>query len=459
MTAARATVLVVDDDPAVGKVVGALLSQAGVEVRAARSGESALAMLADHPVDAVITDLRMPGMDGLALLARITAEHAGVPVIMLTAHGTVPVAVEAMKRGAADFVQKPFDREELLFTVKKALTQAASTAAREPAPRPPALGFVGVSPRLAEAQALIARAASGTATVLLRGESGTGKEVAARAIHTASPRRAGPFVKVHCAALPDNLLESELFGYEKGAFTGASTRKPGRVELAQGGTLFLDEIGDVTPAVQVKLLRLLQEREYERLGGVETLKADVRFVAATHRDLDAMIKTGAFREDLFYRLNVVPVWLPPLRDRREDIAPLALRFCADFGAANGRPGVTLSPEALSLLEAERWPGNVRQLQNFVERLIVLSEGTLLGEADVRRELSRQSPLPDAPAKSEPVPSSDPGAALLDTRRREAERAALQTALQQAGGNRTLAARILGVSRRTLYNKLDEHRLS
>jgi two-component system response regulator AtoC len=303
--------------------------------------------------------------------------------------------------------------------------------------------------------------------VLLRGESGTGKEVAARAIHAASPRSKGPFVKVHCAALPDNLLESELFGYEKGAFTGASTRKPGRVELAQGGTLFLDEIGDVTPAVQVKLLRLLQEREYERLGGVETLKADVRFVAATHRDLEGMIKAGTFREDLFYRLSVVPIWLPPLRDRKEDVAPLARRFCADFGAANGRPGIALAPEAIALLEAQSWPGNVRQLQNFVERLVVLSEGTTLDAELVRRELSRQSPFDAArspqsgsPAIHEPAAKPSDGAgALLDVRRREAEREALESALRKAAGNRTLAARILGVSRRTLYNKLEEHRLS
>ena len=297
----RRTVLVVDDDPALGKVVTALLTQDGIEARWVRSGPAALEALGERPVDAVITDLRMPGMDGLTLLCRIIAEHPGIPVIMFTAHGTVPLAVEAMKRGAAEFVLKPFAREELLFVIHKALAGAAQADARPPEPvvAPAAGRFTGASAAMRECQSLVTRAAAGTATVLLRGESGTGKEVAARSIHEQSPRRKGPFVRVHCAALPDALLESELFGYEKGAFTGAVQRKPGRVELSQGGTLFLDEIGDTTLSVQVKLLRLLQEKEYERLGGVETLKADVRFVAATNRDLEAMIRNGTFREDLF----------------------------------------------------------------------------------------------------------------------------------------------------------------
>jgi two-component system response regulator AtoC len=407
---------------------------------------------------------------------------------MLTAHGSVPLAVTAMKQGAADFVLKPFDREELLFAVKKALAQARHPAASEPPP-PPGRTFVGASPAMRECEAIIARAAAGRATVLLRGESGTGKELAARALHQQSDRRDGPFVKIHCAALPDNLLESELFGYEKGAFTGAIQRKPGRVDLAEGGTLFLDEIGDVTPAVQVKLLRLLQDREFERLGGVQTMRADVRFVAATHRDLEAMVARGDFREDLFYRLNVIPIWMPPLRDRPGDIEPLAERFCAELGAPSGRAGSTLEAEALALLAAQPWPGNVRQLQNFVERLIVLSEGPVISADDVRRELGRKPPaLAASSTKADPGASSpnvggrapqhppsensatslrsaslagappeqvDAAAGRLDARRKQAERDALEDALRRAGGNRSLAARLLGVSRRTLYNKLEE----
>jgi DNA-binding NtrC family response regulator len=269
----------------------------------------------------------------------------------------------------------------------------------------------------------------------LRGETGTGKELAARALHEASPRSRGPLVAVHGASLPETLLESELFGYEKGAFTGAACRKPGRVELAQGGTLFLDEIGDVSLGIQVKLLRLLQERTYERVGGTETLRADVRFVAATHRDLEAMTKSGGFREDLYYRLSVVPIRLPPLRERPGDVDELALHFAGE------RP---LDPGALARLRQESWPGNVRQLQAFVERLLVFSDGPRLTLEDVQRELGRAAPAP--------------AGETLDAHRRSAEKKALEEALSRARGNRTQAARLLGVSRRTLYNKLAEHGL-
>jgi two-component system response regulator AtoC len=297
---------------------------------------------------------------------------------------------------------------------------------------------------------LIGRVAKGASTVLLRGESGTGKEVAARTIHEQSPRSKGPLVKLHCAALPDTLLESELFGYEKGAFTGAVTRKPGRVELAAGGTLFLDEIGDISPSLQVKLLRLLQEKEFERLGGTATLKADVRFIAATHRPLEELVRRGEFREDLFYRLNVVPIRLPPLRERPEDIGPLVRHFAATLGEANGRRGLTVEPAALALFEQQPWPGNIRQLQNFIERLVVLCDGPVMKEADVKRELNRSHELTGAPTGD---------AVSLDDRRKGAERQALEEALKKSGNNRTVAARILGVSRRTLYNKLEEHGLT
>src|SRR6476469_3113218 len=296
-------VLIVDDDPAVGLVLAALLGQDGINCLQAASVPQALALLQANPVDAVITDLQMPGRSGIDLLQESLKRWPDVPVILLTAHGTVEVAVDAMKKGAADFLLKPFDREEILFTVRKQIM-----AARHEDGVPAEVAAPGVrspSPSMAEVEEIIGRAARTTTTVLLRGESGTGKEVAARRIHELGPRKHAPFVKILCAALPDNLIESELFGYEKGAFTGAASRKPGRVELAAGGTLFLDEIGDVTPALQVKLLRLLQDREFERLGSTQTMKSTARIVAATHQPLEELITQRTFREDLFYRLNVL----------------------------------------------------------------------------------------------------------------------------------------------------------
>jgi two-component system, NtrC family, response regulator AtoC len=447
---AEGSVLLVDDDVAVGQVLAALVHQAGLEAHVVTSAKDALKVLSARPVDVVVTDLQMPEMDGMQLLEAIGAKWPEVRVLMITAHGTIALAVEAMKKGAADFMLKPFDREEVVFTIKKAI-KAAKHSEESPTSAVGNLGgFVGASEAMKQIYALIAKVAAGLATVLIRGETGTGKELAARAIHAQSPRKSGPFIKVQLASLPDTLLESELFGYEKGAFTGAATRKPGRVELAQAGTLFLDEIGDVSPAMQVKLLRLLQEREFERLGGTQTLKADVRFVAATHRDLENMVAKGEFREDLFYRLNVVPVKLPPLRERSEDIEPLARHFGATLGPANGKPAMDLDAAAAQLLRSAPWPGNVRQLQNFVERLVVLSNGPTITAADVQRE------LPTHPGLSEPIgPSGSGETATLDAKRRDVEREAITAALRQARDNRTLAARLLGVSRRTLYNKLDE----
>jgi two-component system response regulator AtoC len=444
---ANASVLVVDDDPAVGKVLAALLGQAGIACRHVPDAPSAMEALRARPVDVVITDLRMPGPSGVDLLESIVERWPEIPVILLTAHGSVEVAVEAMKKGAADFLLKPFDREEILFTVRKHL------AAARHHDRPPRadvrIGAVSTtSPKMREVEDMIRRAAMGNVTVLVRGESGTGKELTARAIHDVGPRKNAPFVKIHCAALPDTLIESELFGYEKGAFTGAASRKPGRVELAEGGTLFLDEIGDITPVIQVKLLRLLQDREYERLGSTQTLKSTARFVAATHQPLEELIKKKAFREDLFYRLNVLPIWIPPLRDRPEDIEALSVEFCRRFGIANGRGELAIAPQAVALLRAQAWPGNVRQLQNFVERLVVLSDGDRLTAADVERELGRQQALGGAV-----------GPGTLEASRREAEKEALVAALEKSKNNRSMAARLLGISRRTLYHKLDDHGLT
>jgi two-component system response regulator AtoC len=427
--------------------------QAGLQAVHVASGALALAALEQRPFDVVVTDLRMPEMDGMQLLGRVAASYPGMPVIVLTAHGTVPLAVEAMRKGAADFLLKPFDREEIVYVVRKAILAGQHAEERTSVPAPRTTGFSTASPAMREVVDLLTRAAQGTATVLVRGESGSGKEVAARALHEMSPRRAGPFVAIHCAALPEALLESELFGYEKGAFTGATCRKPGRLELADGGTLLLDEIGDVPLQTQVKLLRVLQERAFERLGGTQRVDVDVRFVAATHQDLEALVREKKFREDLFYRLNVVPVTLPPLRARPEDVESLARAFTTALGKANGKPGASIDPAAVDRLRRESWPGNVRQLQNFIERVIVLSDGDVIRVGDVDRELARAPMTPAPPA----LPAE--AATTLDARRRDAEGSALRAALERAGGNRALAARILGISRRSLYYKLAEHGLT
>lgn len=448
MAEASATVLLVDDDAAITTVLGSLLQQDGFGVLTAASGAEALAVLERKRVDALITDLRMPGMDGMALLRQVLRTSPGVPVIVLSAHGTVHQAVDAMKLGAADFLTKPFDREEVLFVLRKAVA-AAGRATPEPvfdAPFSP----LGVSAAMAGVRDMIVRSASSNATVLILGESGVGKEVVARAIHETSARREKPFIKLNCAAFPETLLESELFGYEKGAFTGAQQRKPGRIELAHGGTLLLDEIGDVPLTTQVRLLRVIQFREVERLGGTEATKVDVRFLAATHRHLPHMVETGEFRQDLYYRLNVIPLLVPPLRERPEDIALLARHFLQAAAEANGRSPFQLADDALERLLAQSWPGNVRQLENFMERLVVLSDGTRITAADVERELQRDTPS-GATRGSSPAPN-DP---QLDSQRKDAERKAIANALQRAGGNRSLAARLLGISRRTLYTKLTE----
>jgi two-component system response regulator AtoC len=442
-----ASVLVVDDDPAVGMVLQGLLQQAGHDAQWVGSASAALETLNQRFIGLVISDIQMPNVDGMELLSRIKQGWPEVPVVMITAHGTVAIAVEAMKRGAADFVQKPFERDEILYVVKKELERTQAPAS---APMASDGLKLGGSATMRECDEALTRAARSPATVLLRGESGVGKELAAHAIHDRSKRKDGPFVVVQPTASSE-LLESELFGHEKGAFTGAVARKPGRVELAEGGTLFIDELGDVPPTMQVKLLRLIQERKYERVGGTQTLTADVRFVAATHRNLEAMIAAKEFREDLFFRLNVIPIRIPPLRDRREDIRPLAMHFCREHGRLNDRPEAALTDDALAALEAQSWPGNVRQLQNFVERLVVMSDADKIDAAIVGRELART----ETPLAPSPSAAAAGGDASLEDRRRDAEKLAIQDALQRAAGNRTKAARLLGVSRRTLYNKLEE----
>ena len=341
-----ASVLVVDDDEAVGKVLAALLVQGGLRATWVGSAEAALATLEKKVYDLVLSDVRMPGLSGLDLLKMVKLKWTEMPVILITAHGTVPMAVEAMRDGAADFMLKPFQRDEVLFVVNKALSGSAAERAAPPragrAKVESADGMVGTSPAVEEVRQLIRQVAPSTATALVLGETGTGKELAARALHSLSPRKDKPFVAVNCSAFTETLFESELFGHEKGAFTGAERRKAGRVELAEGGTLFLDEIGELSPTLQVKLLRLMQEKTFERVGGTEPIKAEVRIVAATHRSLQDMVKAGTFREDLFYRLNVVRITVPPLRDRPGDVEVLVRHFLSVFGPANGRPKASVN---------------------------------------------------------------------------------------------------------------------
>jgi two-component system response regulator AtoC len=437
-----------------------LASTLGLSAKRAELG--AELALDQRPV--VLLLLELATADELAVAGRVLRQAQRVaPPLPVVLAGPAELARRAVEQGATWFLPTPVAASELARVLRAALSQDEAGL-----PAPAALvesALVGESKALSRVKDRIQRVAGGAATLLLRGESGTGKELVARAIHDASPRKDGPFMKVHCAALPDTLLESELFGYERGAFTGAHARKAGRVELAEGGTLFLDEIGDITPSMQVKLLRLLQDREFERLGGTQALTADVRFLAATHRDLEAMVKAGEFREDLFYRLNVVTIWLPPLRARREDIARLASRFCEQSAELNGRPGLLLEPAALMALTAMRWPGNVRQLKNFVERLVVLAEQQSIGPDDVKRaqtdETAHFSTQTQAPPLLSSLATDRDDAVLrpLGEEVRLAERRALLKALEHTAGNRVWAARVLGIGRATLYKKLAEHGIS
>jgi len=466
--------LLVDEDAAGREQLGGWLASAGLEVTCTSRGAEALALLQRGDAELMVLDWSLGGeLGAVALLGEVAARFPEVATLVVARGAGVDDAVQAVRAGAADFLERPSSQEEIALSVDRALALRASELDRAPPSPGLSRALIGRSKPMLDVQEKIRRAARSDATVLLRGESGTGKEVVARAIHERSARRSGPFVKVHCAALPDGLLESELFGHEKGAFTGAGARKPGRVEVAEGGTLFLDEIGDITAAMQVKLLRLLQDREYEMLGSTRSRSANVRFLAATHRDLEGMVKSGEFREDLFYRLQVVPLWLPPLRARRDDIVPLAEHFCRSYAEAAGNPKLRFSPEALEWLRRQRWAGNVRQLQNFVERLVVLCEAETLEVADIEAEhaerpgfstesagtaLSRASlRLTGAGgASAESVAGEVP---LLEQDLRDAERRALVRALRHTRGNRAQAARVLGISRATLYNKLAEHDLT
>ena len=413
----------------------------------AENGQRALEWLETHSADVVLSDLRMPGMDGMTLLSRLLGRDPKPVLILLTAYGNIETAVEAMKRGAYDFLAKPVNLDRLELLLKRALAERRLGAEnrRLKEQLDSKYGFeniIGTSPAMQEVFATIRQVAPSRATVLIQGESGTGKELVARALHQCSPRAEGPFIPVHCASLAPTLLESELFGHEKGAFTGAQERRRGRFEMADGGTLFLDEIGEIDASLQVKILRVLEERKFERVGGTETVSVDVRLVAATNRDLKQKVADGTFREDLFYRLYVVNLALPPLRDRDGDIVLLARHYLKALAAENGKKGITLTPEAMDALVAYPWPGNVRELRNVIERMVVLCAGDQLTVRDL------PAALRGMPGRA--GPASRAGRVL-----RDAERQLIEEALRRHKDNKTQAALDLGISRRTLHRKLNE----
>ena len=475
--AASARILVADDEPNLRRVLVAILRREGYDVVQAADGADAIDALG-QPVDVIITDLKMPRVDGMEVLRHASTHHPAVPVIMITAFGTVDNAVAAVKAGAFDYIEKPFEQEQIRIIVNKAVKQAHLS--RREARALPAIegagmrgefGLVGLSPEMQSIYSIIKKVADTPSTVLITGESGTGKELVAKALHEHSSRKGGPFIKINCAAIPKTLMESELFGYEKGAFTGATSSKPGRFELADGGTLFLDEIGEIPVEMQVKLLRAIQESEFERVGGIKTIKVDVRLITATNRDLEREIKEGNFRDDLFYRLNVVPLAIPPLRQRSDDIPALVDHIIAKFNDRLKKSVRGISDEAMRVLKLHTWPGNIRELENVLERTILFSTGDSIEVGDLPADLRGEAdgpprPLPTTQEIVVPVvaaavlegreptgPTSLKAMVRAETSR--VERELIARALDETGGNVTQAAKLLKISRKSLQMKMKE----
>jgi two-component system response regulator AtoC len=461
-----AKVLVADDDRTIRRNLMLLLKSEGYQILEAADGKEALARIAADAPDAVLLDLKMPGLDGLEVLGQLGPALTDLPVIVVTALGGSTAAIEAMRLGAYDYLTKPFDLDEVVMTLKRALRQrslAAEVKALRARTGAPDEGpdadeededepeLIGQSPAMREVFKAIGRAAATDAPVLIVGESGTGKELVATALHRHSDRAGGPLIRVNCGALPEGLIESELFGHERGAFTGADRQKPGRFERAAGGTIFLDEVGELPLSAQAKILRVLQQHEFERVGGTETLHTDARVISATHRDLAREVAAGRFREDLYYRLNVARIVIPPLRDRPEDIPPLAAHILRCLEHRHGWGALSLSPQALLAIQGRPWPGNVRQLENALARAVLVARGrTILPE-----HLDVDEPAdPAFPAAAEDAAEPIPLRALLA----EVERRAIQRALLACGGNRTRTAERLGISRRQLFDKIREYDL-
>jgi DNA-binding NtrC family response regulator len=448
MSASRSIrVLIIEDEPILRRTITDRLTDEGYRVRAESDGTSGLNAFREDPFDVVLLDLVMPGLDGLRVLEEIRAENAEVPVVIMTAHGTVETAVKAMKLGSSEFLTKPFRLEELSKRIQtfadiirlRAENLRLKSEVGERA-------IIGRSRPILQVLEQIAIVAGNRATVLVTGESGTGKELVARAIHDQSPFASGPFIKVSCPSLPETLLEAELFGHEKGAFTGAYQRKAGRFDLADGGTIFLDEIGDISQLMQVKLLRVLQEHAFERVGGTQTIQVQTRAVCATRFDLRKMVDEGRFREDLFYRLNVVTIFVPPLRERPEDIPPLVEHFLARADFNMGKQVSRVAPSCMKLLMAYPWPGNVRQLENTIERAVMFTQTKTITIADLCPELRHYR---------EEVRDPCPSELDIHCQVRETERQCIIKALQMTGGNRSRAADLLGISRKRLWEKIKE----
>ncbi|MGE5529476.1 MAG: sigma-54-dependent transcriptional regulator [Patescibacteria group bacterium] len=442
-----ARILVADDDAGIRETLEAVLASDGFEVGTAGDGDEVVKALGAAAFEVILLDLRMPGCEGLELLEKTRELAPDAAVIMMTAYGSVKLAVEAVKQGAFDFITKPFDLDEMRLAIKKALEVRRLTRENQGLrlmlnENVICKDIVGSSPAMQDVFKIIRKVVNYDVTVLITGESGTGKELVAQAIHRNSARRDGPYIKLNCASLPETLLESELFGYDKGAFTGATASKPGRFELAEGGTLFLDEIGDTSLNMQAKLLRVLQEKEFERVGGRRTIKADVRFVTATNKDLRHEVRERRFREDLFYRLNVVPIHLPPLRERKEDIPALAQHFIKELNLLFHKEFVSLSSEAMACLLEHDWPGNIRELRNVLEKAVVLGEGSVISVEQLPDEIRRPGAV--AWRKADRGPSS-----LADL-----ERDRIEQVLRDTDWNQSRAAAILGIHRNTLRQKIE-----